>query len=301
MKQSNIDQKQHMTELDQELSNHISAVKAEELTEQDYQTMENNLQKVIAAAGNRESQSQSLTSEQSKVSPLTTWFRWISWQPIKLASSMGAILAVVLSLVFISAPSQSAFAAVIANMHQATSMIYTSRVEANGMHLMDVTVYYRPPSGLRIETANAVNPNLGKMVNVMDLSKGRGTIFFPSQKIANTFTFSPGSTADPISAENDPLYWYQQLKDYQGEPAEILESKVINGVLAEGFVIHQDHATITVWADRETQLPIQLLVSLNRNQENSSFSLTADLQYNETLDDSLFLTEVSSDYQIRQD
>lgn len=311
MKQSDDHNSQNAIELEDELARHVSALKSEQLTEVDYQKMESNLQRMIIAKGNREEQkivshAESHASPQSKplqqkettrVNQLKTFFsRVFSWQPLPMASSMGAITAIVLTVVFMGAPTRTAFAAVLSEMQLVSSMIYSSRIESSGMHLMDIKVFHRVPDQLRIETLPQGSAKEGAMINVMHLDKGKGMLFFPGRKIATPFNFD-ASTQSP-SAKDDPLYWYEQLQDYQGEPVEYLVEENINGVLAEGFVIKENGAKITVWASVRSHLPVKLIVTLDEINDEVPFKMVASLKYNQVLNDSLFSLKIADGYKV---
>jgi outer membrane lipoprotein-sorting protein len=299
MSQNNDHNQTETNELDDVLAEGVSALKKEALTESDFQEMEKNLQRVIMAKVIREESK----VEVSQPQPIKL-FDWLklklssvaSGQSMRLAGSMGAVMAVSLTLLFMSAPSQSVFAAVLSEMRQVSSMFYSSRIENNGQHLMDIKVYHREPGQLRVETLPLGEAKEGAVINVMDLENGNGVIFFPVLKFATPFNFD---TANPSSSpEDDPLYWYQQLQNYQGEPTEYLESKVIDGIVVEGFVIRETGANITVWADSNSHLPVRIVVTLDEVNGQVPFGMVADLKYNQIFDDSLFSLEIAEGYNI---
>ena len=181
-------------------------------------------------------------------------------------------------------------------MQLVSSMFFSSRIEAGGMHLMDINVYHQVPNLLRIETLPKGNAKEGAMINVMNLEQGQGVLFFPAQKMATPFNFDADSQTP--SEKNDPLYWYQQLQDFKGEPSEYLAKELIDGVLAEGFVIKDNGAKLTVWANVESHLPVKLIVTLDRANDKSGFELVTNLKYNQTFDDALFSLEIADDFNI---
>ena len=300
------DKDQTSRELDEILVKEVKSLKEIDLTEDDFQLMESRLQQVITEQGAKEmisEENQNYSAEgennlvvdwmQKSIDGLANWF---SWKPMKLAGSMSAAFAVLLSVVFVSAPSQTAFASVLSEMQQASSMYYSSIIESNGEPLMDVNVYYREPGHLRVETLPKGNAKDGASINVLDLVKGKGVIFFPGPMFATTFEFAiDGHNA---TETDNPLYWYEQLKNYQGEPVKHLQEQTINGHFAEGFVINENGANITVWADVSTHLPIKLIVTLNEVNGKVPFEMIADLKYNQVFDDSLFSLEISDEYQV---
>ncbi len=304
MKQNDVHNQQAVNELDDDLAGRISTLKTEQLTEDDYQKMESNLQRMIIEEGNRE-ESQVEVSQVKITQPqniklidqLKAIFSPVfSWQSMRLAGSMGAIVAVVLTVVFMGAPSKTAFATVLSKMQLASSMFYSSRIESNGQHLMDVKVYHRVPGQLRVETLPLGNAESGAVINVLNLEERKGVIFFPGPKLATPFNFDIGNKSS--SPEEDPLYWYEQLKNYQGEPAEYLAAKKINGVLAEGFIIRENGTNITVWADTKNHFPVKLIVTLDKTNGQVPFKMVADLKYNQTFDDALFSLEIGAGYNI---
>jgi len=299
MKQNNGHNQQLTNELDDKLACHVSALKTEQLTEDDYQKMESNLQQMIIEQGNRKKPQIETSQPQNNklIDHLNAMFlRAFNWQSMRLAGSMGAVMAVVLTVVFMGTPSKTAFAAVISEMQLASSMFYSSRIKTNGQHLMDVKIYHRVPGQLRVETLPLGNAKNGAVINVMNLEEGKGMIFFPGSKLATPFNFDVGNNLS--LPEEDPLYWYEQLKNFQGEPEEYLDAKEINGFLAEGFIIRKNGTNITVWADTNNHLPVKLIVTLDEINGQVPFEMVADLKYNQTFDDALFSLAIGSDYNL---
>lgn|GEM_PF-2106569 len=283
-------------ELGEELGGYVSAIKTQQASTKNCEKVEDNLQRLILAQGYRQAeendqQTNKEASINSKASLLTRFF---NWQPKVWASSMGAVLAVVLSLVFFATPSKMAFAQVISQMNLATSMFYSAKMKTNGVELMDIKVYYREPGHLRVETLPLGDASDGISYNVIDIPNGKGVIFFPHPKVAVPFDFNIDKHVS--SPDEDPLYWYQAIKNYQGEPEEYLSGQMINGVFAEGFVINENGAKVTIWADVNNQLPVKLLVTLDQVNSQVPFSMEADLTYNQTFDDALFSLKIGSDY-----
>lgn len=299
MKQNNDYKQTNTIELNDQLAGHIAALKSEQLTENDYLRMESNLQRVIIAQGNREAlQSEILQPHKANIFEQLKALlgNAFSWKPAQLAGSMGAIMLVVLTIAIMGTPSKTAFAAVLSEMKLAHSMFYSSRIDANGMHLMDMKVYYRELGQLRVETLSQGGAKNSTMINVMRLNEGKGMLFYPGLKMAVPFNFDVNSYF--LSPDEDPLYWYQQLQSHQGEPAEYLDAEMINGVLAEGFTIRENGANITVWADSESHLPLKLIVTLDEVNGQVPFEMVADLLYNQPFDDALFSLEILEGYNI---
>lgn len=287
------------TEFDEQIGGYVSAIRAEQLTEDDYQKMETNLQQSIISANESEELSADVPSsqnirllEQLKLQLL----RAFHWKPFVLASSMGVFMTALITLFFMGTSSNNAFAAVLSEMKLVSSMFYSSRIESNGQPLMNLKVYYREPGNLRVETLPIGKDLSGSVINVMDLLEGKGVIFFPAMKVATPFSFDVENNL-PL-AETDPLYWYEQLKNYQGEPAEYLAAREINGVLAEGFVIKENGANVTVWAGSDNHLPVKLIVTLDKVKNQTPFKMVADLKYNQTFDNALFSLEIGKDYNV---
>ena len=304
MKQSNDNNQQVEADLDDELASYVSDLKAELLSEDDLQNMESNLQQMIIAQGNREDS----TTENSEPETFETreinlfeqlkamLSRTFNWQSMRLVGSMGAVMAVVLTVVFMSTPSRTVFASVINQMQLASSMFYSSRIESGGQHLMDVKIFHRSSGQLRVETLPLGDAGERAVINVMNLVDGNGVIFFPGAMSATPFKFDVNNNLS--SPDKDPLYWYEQLKNHQGEPSEILDAKEVGGVIADGFIIRKNGASITVWAGVDNHLPLKLIVTLDKVDGQIPFKMEADLQYNLAFDDALFSLEIGDGYEV---
>ena len=134
-------------------------------------------------------------------------------------------------------------------------------------------------------------------INILDVKLGKGVILFPHNRMAVPFSFDPANSQG--SLQDNPMQWYETLKNYQGEPSADLGLKDINGVQAHGFLIKDNGVNITVWASTETALPITMHVAMDEINGVVPFELDAELKFNEYYDDALFSLDISSDYQQR--
>lgn len=206
------------------------------------------------------------------------------------SAAAAVVLAVI--LVLATGTTQPAFAAVVAQLDQVRTMVYRGHMISAGKAMMDVTVYYRAPANVRVENTSLAGGKPGMtLVNVLDVSKGKGIVLMPQPKIAVPFSFSPkGGPADQV----DPLDWFEKVKQYQGEVTH-LPAREIDGEKVTGFEIHPEGMTVTLWVDGHTDLPVQVHVT----NADATFELDANLVFNQVLDDQLFSLAPAPGYTLR--
>ena len=124
------------------------------------------------------------------------------------------------------------------------------------------------------------------MIHIMDLSRqNRLIMLYPLKKCAYT--------ADDYHA-NEILLTYDGLKkDFRDATEENLGEAEIDGRKAVGFRMTKDDVVITVWADPDTALPIQIERKAN---DGSGWITLTNITFGVELDDQLFDMTVPDDY-----
>lgn len=216
-------------------------------------------------------------------------------RPLRWAGSAAAFLSVAFSFILFGGSSAPAFASVQERLQTISTMQYSSEMRSNGTAFMRMQVYYREPGQLRVETQPLTeNSGAASSINVIDVVAGKGIIFFPGQKIAVPFEFDP--TKGEATPQDNPLYWLETVRNYKG-PVKQLESKLVNNVLANGFVIESSGVITTLWTDVDTDLPVKLRVELPAADSGQApFVMIADVQFNQPMMDELFSMDVDNRY-----
>jgi outer membrane lipoprotein-sorting protein len=220
--------------------------------------------------------------------------RYVTW------TGSAAICTLVFGLMF-SATQTPAFAAVVEKLQQIASMSYSGVMSSNGQPIMDLQVYYQAPDKVRIEnTPLAGQQKAAPVINILDVSQGKGLILMPGPKMATPFSFTPNQQSMQ-SVEDDPLYWFEAIKNHQGE-VTTLPTKMVNGTEAVGYKIVEQNILITLWASVQTSLPVKVEVSMaGPGEREDIFHLEADLEFNRQLDPQLFSLTPDSTYRMGQD
>jgi hypothetical protein len=307
-------------ELGEELVDLVASLKSETPEQKIVDEVADNLMRTVKAHGHKLNLQNEMpgTSPDTKAENSENRIQWISglkerlshwfiFRPIKLAASLSTAVAIAISFIFVNSTSNLAFAAVVNQLQQVSSMHYSGQMKSQGQPLMDIKVIYRQPGQVRIESqmrsgeSNSNQPHTAQgqpmSINILDVKLGKGVILFPHNRMAVPFSFDPANSQG--SLQDNPMQWYETLKNYQGEPSADLGLKDINGVQAHGFLIKDNGVNITVWASTETALPITMHVAMDEINGVVPFELDAELTFNEYYDDALFSLDISSDYQQR--
>lgn len=133
-------------------------------------------------------------------------------------------------------------------------------------------------------------------VLVANMQYGKVMILIPATKQAAVMQVSPPGVI-PRHNRFNKLLELRQLIQYaleaEDDSVEFLGRQKINGVDAIGYrmTVPQHHGDITIWADPETKLPIQV-----EQSKGAETAFINDITYNIELDDSLFSVEPPEGY-----
>jgi len=215
----------------------------------------------------------------------------------KLAAAAVIITAVFVGLYLLVGPIEVAgvvWADVLRNMEASQTVTFTldaeNDYETDGHYWRKGMVKIKGPIR-RFDGIDGFRSRYGQsreetVIGMMDLSRqNRFVMLYPLKKCADT--------ADN-HGYNPTLLTYDGLKkDFHNEAEENLGEMEINGRKAVGFRIVKDNRVITVWADPDTALPIQIESKADDGTE--TLTLT-NITFGVELDDQLFDMTVPDDY-----
>ncbi len=280
--------------LDQNLRDGVTQMKAQQPTTAAYQKMQHNLQNAI------QDYDAAINEPVTLIDRLKDFFLTFSLSkiltPPSLAISTTTLtVALVATFVILLSGTQPTFAKVVEHFSHFKTLTYTSQFSSQNAPLMSLKVFYQAPAFIRVETApdtgNSENHQNGKTVNILNAATGSGLLLFPSVKMAVPYSFDPTKEK---SIQDDPLKWLGLVQNYQGDVTELPE-KIIDGEVVHGYQFKEAGMTITIWATTDSQLPIKLELTSNQGKQN--FQMQAKLAFDEPLDGSLFSLTIPNDYQ----
>ena len=208
------------------------------------------------------------------------WRIIMSNRMTKLAVAAGVVLAVVLGLsLFTNSGTSSAYADVVARLHNARTLTY-SLVTMTGVESMPTVrldIAFKEPGYLRTATADGY---ITVVETTQDGAKGislvPGTKSYVAFQMAH-ITDNPGK---------DPWATVEQLRTLPAKADEALGRKDIDGRTLDGFRVRETDATTTVWIDPRTgdlvRAELEFANAPGMNMILSDFRVDADL------DDALF-------------
>ncbi len=255
-----------------------------------------NLQKRIKIAVNNEAK---LLAKNEQPSVKTSerflpFFLWFKVKSVYWGSSAFALT--VLSFILVMGGSTApAFAKVQQQLSAVTSLFYKSEMSIQQQPIMSLSVWFREPGLIRVETTPLTpNGEQAKTINVLDSVNGQGLIMFPAAMRAMTMTFDNDSLNNP---KQNPLHWFDLVKNYQGEVVE-LDQRLVENQWLNGFLIQESELSIIVWSSPETYLPVEISIFDGDSVESSQLHISGQIQYNQVDDAQLFSLQVPDGYQL---
>ena len=187
------------------------------------------------------------------------------------------------------------FAEVAGKLQKAHTLVYTTTSQIPGQPgPQSVRMLFKEPGHMRCESLPA-----GVSVVISDLRDGKYLTLSPAQKTAilleGRLPGAPKPGGPDIAATE--VAGFRKLADKTGEP---VGEKLIGNVRAKGFrVVMVPGFEITVWADPDKRIPVQMDVSSPYGDQTLR-STISDIQLDSELDDSLFSMEPPEGYTLRK-
>ena len=232
-----------------------------------------------------------------------TW-RWVMHSRIpRVAAAIVLLLAIAgVALWFHGGGATPAFADFLKPILEAKTARYKMIVEMTGANAATMTteVTMLGPSRTRSEMVTEMRglPR-SRMVQIWDGYKGKQLSLEPEQKRATVFD-STDRPKDGTPEAADPLgIWRSILLDAHkrpGDKREPLGEKEIDGRHVIGFRIVSPAATLEVWGDPETGMPIR--IDMTTKLMPNVKTTMRDFELNVPLDKSLFSVEPPAGYKV---
>ncbi len=206
----------------------------------------------------------------------------------KLAVAALIALAVVLGLsVFTGGGGSTAYAQVVDLLQKAHTMTFSvvNKTGVESMPTVRTEVAIKEPGCARTTTAD------GYVTIVRESEDGvKGINYFPPEKKYTVFEF----TNAPDHPDTGPYTSAEKLRALPEQADEALGQKQIDARLLEGYRVHEDDVTTTVWIDPATGELAR--VEMAFASAPGMDMILSDFQFNVPLDDSLFSLEPPADY-----
>ena len=208
---------------------------------------------------------------------------WLQSHARLSATTFASLSLVVITSMLVSTGMPTAFAQVVEALSQVNQMTYRATMSSKGDVIMRNNVYYKRPGLTRTEMLNAEDDI--QLVTVTNASAGKSMILMPQQQVAMPVQFEPQSD-EKLSASENPMQWYYAILNAKPDQVEVLPSEYFYGMEVDRYRLNVPNMQIDLWVNPSIALPIQMqLHSLDGEQ---SFSLTAEIDYQQFMDDSLF-------------
>ena len=201
----------------------------------------------------------------------------------KLAAAAVIIIAVMLGINYIGGSPDGASIAwgdVLKNIEAARTVTYIFEIEKGDVKEVFKTRIKEP----YLSRSDVIESPSKYKVSIRNAGTNKRTILFPNTKMAviNNDEGSPG----------DEIRTYERLKrDFRDGTEKNLGRIKLNGRETICFEISKGNNKITVWADLDTALPIQIEEISNENGDRRRV-LRSDIKFDVEMDDQLFLPPV---------
>ena len=191
-------------------------------------------------------------------------------------------------------PADSTAVTVVAPGQQSPAQAFNKLAEAvvtakTARFQMEVTYEGQPKQKFKawFQAPWKFRQEIGDVINITDLSAGKIVSLATAQKMATVMNIQ-GAPKDKL-ARNEFERLRELLsgqRDAKAEHFERLEEKVIDGKRAVGFRLDSPDATVTLWGDPATGLPVRI-ESVSRGIVRTEVLMT-DFEINVELPESLF-------------
>ncbi len=151
--------------------------------------------------------------------------------------------------------------------------------------IFTIETMYLAPGKWRME-------NIGGNVHIIDLDQGVMLNLFPRPRMAMLLPIGEQKVSERLEH-----MWLEKLRDFEGQADEALPGKMVNGQFCSGFLLRRPDHELTIWAARDTGLPVRLEVDIVGPMNTR---LEVDVDYPDTLDPELFSLEIPEGYQMME-
>jgi outer membrane lipoprotein-sorting protein len=204
----------------------------------------------------------------------------------KVVAAAAMVLLVVVAL---SWPTPSgrgsglAFADVVEQLNTVHTARFRMTMRVDGQPETVARAFLLEPSRMRIEFLSGLVKGL---VTIKDSVGGKTISFSPETKWASI------SQDDGVPEAKN---YFEVLRSFRDRATELLGERELEGRIATGYRVEDGGGLVTVWADRETGLP--MLIHCTAMPHGGEVVLS-DFEYNVRLDESLFDFTPPPDYTV---
>jgi len=206
----------------------------------------------------------------------------------KIAAAAVIIIAVLIGLNIVGT-STPAFAEIVKPFLTARTASFKMTMEVEGVPTQTFDCLYAEPMRMR-----QTNHEQGGIV-ISDFQQGKIVTLMPAQNKAMIVELeNMPEDQSKFNMFNEIRKHIQEAQQTQDESVKFLGEKEIDGLTVIGYHVQKPGVDITVWADPQTKLPVQM--------ENTVGPVTytmTNIVFDVELDESLFSLEIPEGYTIR--
>jgi len=205
----------------------------------------------------------------------------------KIAAAAVIIIAVLIGLNIVGT-STPAFAEIVKPFLTARTASFKMTMEVEGVPTQTFDCLYAEPVRMR-----QTNHEQGAIV-ISDFQQGKIVTLMPAQNKAMIVELENM----PEDQSNFNLFseirkHIQEAQQTQDESVQFLGEKKINGLTVIGYHVQKPAVDITVWADPQTKLPVEM----TNTSGPTTYTMT-DIVFDVELDESLFNLEIPDGYTV---
>jgi outer membrane lipoprotein-sorting protein len=238
-------------------------------------------------------------SERLNISHFYLW-RTIMKSPVIKIAAVIVIAAAVLIGIYQFGGSTPAFADIVRPILFAHTATFAMTVQVGDVSPFTAQGMFMEPGMTRLEISFD-KPRPMKQIQIMDYIKGRGLFLVPEQKIAVVTELKNRPEQMQLSQFNtfeDMRIQIREAQENADESVEYLGQRTIDGRQVIGYGIVQSGVEMSIWADSQSLLPVQVEYSFGEDMwmGKQGTIVMDDIVFDVPLDDELFSVEVPDGY-----
>ena len=184
----------------------------------------------------------------------------------------------------------AAFAAVVRPLLTAHTATYTLTTLVGETPTRAVKGMFMDPGRTRLTLPD------GEVV-VIDIGQGKMMNLLPARKVAKVIEWGGKPTESQLQRRGNPFHEIRrrirEVQESSNQSVELLGERQFGATTAVGYRVSRADGVIAVWADRQTDLPIRLEFSTDKEMV-----IISDIAFNAELDESLFALRAPEGYSL---
>lgn len=206
----------------------------------------------------------------------------------KLATA--AVVAIVAIVVITQTGSSPAFAEVVQSFLNIRTATFKMKMGVPNAPTQSFDCLYAQPIRMRQTTTD------GSAIVISDFQQGKIVTLMPAQKEAMVIEMEnvPSEDENQFNMFGEIRRRLEEARNTKDESVESLGAREIAGTKVIGYRIQKSGFDMTLWADPQTNLPVELKYTAGP----TTYTMT-DIVFDVPIDDSLFSLEIPSDYTVR--